>query len=183
MSSFMQSRLGKNLATSFSGVVCAGLLAVTGSLFVTQGAPAAKTAAKAAKDAERAARIIATRQGALKLMGYYMFPLGGMARGRIPMDTALVGQNATHIGNLAPMLTDTFKANTAASGVESDALPVIWEQGAEFQGKIETLIEMAAELSRIAGTEGVEEGAVKGAIGKLGQACGSCHDDFRVDDK
>ncbi len=182
MSSFILLRWGKALIACVSGVACAGLLTVAGALFVSQGAAAAD-AGKAAKEAERAARVIATRQGALKLMGYYMFPLGGMARGRIPMDTALVARNAAHIGNLAPMLTDTFKANTAASGVESQALPVIWEQPAEFQAKIETLIERAAELTRVAAIEDVEEGAVKGAIGKLGQACGSCHDDFRVDDK
>jgi len=186
MSAVVVSCLGTNLRALLSGVVCAGLLATTGAVFVTQNVAAAdadKAAANATKDAERATRAIATRQGALKLMGYYMFPLGGMARGRIPMDTALVAKNAIHIGNLAPMLTDTFKANTASSGVESDALPVIWAQPAKFQAKIEALVEGAAELNRVAVIEDVEEGAIKGAIGKLGQACGSCHDDFRVDDK
>ena len=115
-------------------------------------------------------------------MGFYMAPLGGMARGRIPIDTALVARNAQRIGALAPMLTDTFKLNTTESGVTSEALPVIWEQPAEFQAKIETLVERAADLSRIAETE-TAEGAIKGGIAKLGQACGSCHDDFRVKDE
>lgn len=185
----MPSRFLKTLSSSLAGAACVGLITVSGAMFGTQGAQGAQgsTAADADKDADRAkeqaARAIATRQGALKLMGYYMGPLGGMARGRIPMDTAVVAQNAAHIGNLAPMLSDTFRANTAQSGVESDALPVIWENPEEFQAKIEALIEGAASLSQVAGTEGVEEGAVKGAIGKLGQACGSCHDDFRVDDE
>lgn len=161
-----------------SSAACAGLLAASGTLFVAQSA----VAADADKAKERAKSVIATRQGALKLMGYYMYPLGGMARGRIPMDTGLVAKNAGHIGNLAPMLTDTFKADTSASGVDSDALPAIWKNPAEFQGKIEALIEGAADLGRIASTEGIDEGAVKGGIGKLGQACGSCHDDFKVDD-
>ncbi len=160
--------------TVLSTGACALLLAASGTLFVTQGATAAE-------DTDRAQRAIATRQGALKLLGYYMAPLGGMARGRTPMDATLVARNAQRIGSLAPMLTDTFKANTSASGLDSEALPVIWEKPAEFQAKIEALIEGAAELGRIASAEGTAEGAIKGGIGKLGQACGSCHDDFRVD--
>lgn len=130
---------------------------------------------------ERAEFVTGTRQGALKLMGFYMAPLGGMARGRMPIDADLVARNAQRIGSLAPMLTETFKLDTSESGVESDALPVIWEKTAEFQGKIETLIERAADLGRIAQGE-AGEGAIKGGIAKLGQACGSCHDDFRVKD-
>ena len=130
---------------------------------------------------ERSDRAVATRQGALKLMGYYMAPLGGMARGRIPLDAAVVARNADRIGQLAPMLADTFKANTAGSDSVTEALPVIWEQPEAFQAKIETLIERAADLGRIAGSD-AGEGAIKGGIGKLGQACGSCHDDFREKD-
>ncbi len=131
---------------------------------------------------ERDEFVTATRQGALKLLGFYMGPMGGMARGRMPIDADLVALNAQRIGSIAPMLTDTFKLNTAESGVKSAALPVIWEKPAEFQGKIETLIERAADLARIAQSEGADEAAIKGGIGKLGQACGSCHDDFRVKD-
>ena len=131
---------------------------------------------------ERSEFVVGTRQGALKLMGFYMAPLGGMARGRIPIDTDLVARNAQRIATLAPMLTDTFKLNTSESGVETEALPVIWEQPNEFQAKIETLVERAADLGRIASTD-AGEGAIKGGIGKLGQACGSCHDDFRVKDE
>ena len=128
---------------------------------------------------ERAERAVATRQGALKLMGFYMAPLGGMARGRMELDAAMVERNAQRISALAPMLTDTFRFDTSGSDVASDAKPGIWTDGAAFQGKIETLIEKAADLSRIAGGDS-SEGEIKGGIGALGQACGSCHDDFRI---
>ena len=39
---------------------------------------------------ERAERAVATRQGALKLMGFYMAPLGGMLRGNLPVDAGRV---------------------------------------------------------------------------------------------
>ena len=79
------------------------------------------------------------------------------------------------------MLKDTFRYDTSEADVESEALPVIWEKDAEFAAKIETLIERAAELGRLARTD-ADEGTLKKAMGGLGQSCGSCHDDFRVDD-
>jgi len=154
-----------------SGLVLGGAL-ICGSLFATQASFAD----------ERDEFVTATRQGALKLMGFYMGPLGGMARGKIPMDAEVVGRNAQRIGALAPMLTDTFRLNTSEAEVTTEALPVIWENPAEFQAKIETLVERAADLSRLAETDAAE-GALKGGIAKLGQACGSCHDDFRVKDE
>ena len=126
---------------------------------------------------------VATRQGALKVMGFYMGPLGGMARGRMPMDVDLVAKNAERIGSIAPMLTDTFKRNTAESGVETEALPVIWEEPEKFQGKIDNLMARAEDLQRIAADSDSDAAAVKGGIAKLGGACGSCHDDFRVKDE
>lgn len=169
-SSMSDQRLATK-ATRLATVVLGGAL-LCGTLFSTQ----------ASFGDERAEYVTATRQGALKLMGFYMGPLGGMARGKIPMDAGLVGRNAQRIGALAPMLTDTFKLNTSEFELTTEALPVIWENPAEFQAKIETLVERAADLSRLAET-GSSEGALKGGIGKLGQACGSCHDDFRVKDE
>jgi len=140
--------------------------------------------AQVAVAGEKEEYVTATRQGALKLMGFYMGPLGGMARGLVPIDVDTVARNAGRIGVLAPMLTETFALDTSEAGVTSDAKPEIWAQPEAFQGKIETLIEQAAELGRIAaapvGEAGVDEGAIKGGIAKLGQACGSCHDDFRI---
>jgi len=159
-------------STSRLGAVLLGGAVLCGTLFTTQATIAD----------ERDEFVTATRQGALKLMGFYMGPLGGMARGKIPMDAALVGRNAQRIGALAPMLTDTFKLDTSGSDVTTEALPVIWEKPDEFQAKIETLVERAADLSLLAGSDS-SEGALKGGIGKLGQACGSCHDDFRVKDE
>ncbi len=154
------------------GGVLMGSALLCATLFTTQATVAD----------ERDEYVTATRQGALKLMGFYMGPLGGMARGKIPMDAEVVARHAQRIGAIAPMLTDTFKLNTSESDVTTEALPVIWEKPAEFQAKIETLVERAADLSRLAETDS-SEGALKGGIGKLGQACGSCHDDFRVKDE
>ena len=163
-----------------------GLASIVTAAVLLVGAPLGTTAVHAAEDSadvvvERAQRAVATRQGALKLLGFYMGPLGAMARGRIPMDAQIVGRNADRIAALAPMLGDTFRLDTSDSGVESEALPVIWTKPNEFAAKGEALLEKASELGRLA--RAGEEGALKGGIAALGQACGSCHKAFRVDDE
>lgn len=160
-------------STGLAGMITAAVLLV--------GAPVVVTGAHAADAVtERAQRAIETRQGALKLLGFYMGPLGAMARGRIPMDVKTVERHADRIASIAPILGDTFRFDTSQSGVASDALPVIWTKPNEFAAKGETLLEKASELGRLA--RAGDEGAIKGGIGGLGQACGSCHEDFRVDD-
>jgi len=164
-------------STGLAGLVAAAVLLVAAPLS-TPTAVAAEGDADAAT--KRAQRAIATRQGALKLLGFYMGPLGGMARGRIPMDAKIVERNAARIASLAPIVGETFRYDTSGTDVATEALPVIWTKPNAFAAKSETLLEKAAELGRLA--RAGDEGAIKGGIGALGQACGSCHEDFRVDD-
>ena len=58
-----------------------------------------------------------------------------------------------------------------------DALPAIWEQPKEFQEKLQAFDSAAAGLK-----ETVSSGGEVGpAFQKLGQACKSCHDDYRAE--
>ena len=43
---------------------------------------------------ERAKKAIDTRQGLLKVLGYYISPMAGMARGQLPYEADLVSKNA-----------------------------------------------------------------------------------------
>ena len=173
--------------------ISTGLTATLTAAVLLVGAPVGVMSAMAADDAtaaaqaanKRAQRAIATRQGALKLLGFYMGPLGGMARGKIPMDVAVVERNAGHIAALAPIVGDTFALDTSNTDLATEALPVIWTKPNEFAAKGQALWEKATALVEIAKTnaDGKNERAIKGGIGALGQACGSCHEDFRVDDE
>ncbi|MGI9324299.1 MAG: c-type cytochrome [Pseudomonadales bacterium] len=130
---------------------------------------------------ERAAYAVDSRQSVLHLMGYYIGPLAGMARGQLPVDLSVIANNAGRIATLAPMIPETFSVDTRSFELETEALDVIWEQSAEFKAKAATLQEKAEALSAMA-TAGSEDG-IRPAIGAMGQACGSCHDEFRVDDE
>lgn len=57
-----------------------------------------------------------------------------------------------------------------------DALPAIWEQPEAFQEKLEAFPSAAEALQRAVN----EGGEVGPAFQGLGQACKSCHDDYRA---
>jgi cytochrome c556 len=129
---------------------------------------------------EQAERAVETRQSVLHLMGWNMAPLGAMARGRMDFDAGRVETNAERLLALSKMLSDAFAADTRANDVSTEALDAIWEQPEAFASKVEATIEASNRLLTVAGTG--DEGAMRSAIGNLGSTCGSCHDDFRVDD-
>ena len=72
-----------------------------------------------ADDQERAQISIDTRQGLLKVVGYYIGPMVGMARGQLEYDADLVSKNAEKMAQLTAMIPDLFKMNTSQSGLES----------------------------------------------------------------
>lgn len=131
--------------------------------------------------AERAAYAVDSRQSVLHLMGFYIGPLAGMARGQLPIDLTVIANNAGRIAELAPMIPETFALDTREFEVDTEALPVIWDKQDAFNAKAGTLEEKARALAALAAA-GSEDG-IRGAIGAMGQSCGSCHDDFRVDDE
>lgn len=138
------------------------------------------SSASAELNQDQAERAVETRQSVLHLMGWNMAPLGAMARGRMDFDAGRVETNAGRLVALTKMLSDAFAADTRANDVTTEALDVIWEQPEDFAGKIEATIEASNRLVTVAATG--DEGAMREAIGNLGSSCGSCHDDFRVDD-
>lgn len=127
---------------------------------------------------EKAAAAVKERKAVLTLMKSNFVPPILMAQDKIPYDAAQAQKNATRLAFLIPMLEDAFATDTRGSSVETEALDVIWEKPDEFAGKIAAAVEAAGQLAAVAG----DEDAMKAAAGNLGKKCGSCHDDFRVDD-
>jgi cytochrome c556 len=150
------------------------------TIFITIALLACAGSAIAELDQTQAERAVETRQAVLHLMGWNMAPLGAMARGRIDFDAALVETNAARLQALTKMMADAFSADTRANEVTTEALDVIWEQPEEFAAKVQAVIEASNRLADVTATG--DEGAMREAIGNLGSSCGSCHDDFRLDD-
>jgi cytochrome c556 len=132
------------------------------------------------KDLSPDERAVMTRQSVFHLLGYYIGPLAGMARGLVPFDADTVAKGSSRIADLAPMIPDVFGRDTRGAEVDTEALDPIWDNLDDFAAKASALAEKAGALNAIA-TSGTE-GEVKAAIGAMGQACGNCHDEYREDD-
>jgi cytochrome c556 len=141
-------------------------LAATLFLFLTQGAALAQV---------KPETLVKQRQAAMTLQGKYIGPLGRMAQGREPYNAAIAARNAGFLDALSKMPWDGFDPST--KGVKSRALPAVFSEPAKFKQAAERYQGEVAKL--VAATKGGDEAAVKSAIGAVGKACASCHDDFQ----
>jgi cytochrome c556 len=131
-----------------------------------------------AMDAEQAEKAAETRQAVLKIVGWNITPLGAMARDLIPWDQQLAARNAQRIAWTLTMMPDAFRADTRAHELETEALPVIWENFARFEELAGNALRNAQRLAEVAA--GGDEAATRQALATLTDDCRACHDDFRV---
>jgi cytochrome c556 len=145
----------------------AGIVLTTGSI-----AQPAQTPEQQAQGA------INTRKSVVRLFAFNMAPINAMARGG-EFDAALVERNARRIATLAPMLPEAFAAmDTREFDLETEALPVIWEEFEEFQQRASNLAEAVTNLADVAATgDQAETIRTAGSIGRT--YCGGCHEMFR----
>ena len=120
--------------------------------------------------------LVKQRQAAMTLQGKYFYgQLSPMARGKIPYDASVVVRNAAFLDALIKMPWDGFAPST--KGVQSAALPAIYEQPAKFKEAQERAQAEIAKLVTI--SKGGDEAAVKAQIVAVNKACGGCHEEFR----
>jgi cytochrome c556 len=129
---------------------------------------------------EIAASSTAARQAVFKLLAFNMAPISGMARNTVEFDAALAQRNALRIAALAPMIPELFAANdTRSFDVSTEALPVIWDNMADFGAKADDLQQAAGVFAAVA-ADG-DRAATIAAIRAFGSTCGNCHREYRVD--
>jgi cytochrome c556 len=143
----------------------------------------APVAAVLAQDAPQspeqvAEQAVLTRQGLLKVMGFYMAPLGGMLKNKVPFDAAVAAKSATHIAELGGIIPDVFTFDTRnKTTAKTKAQDGIWTNQADFKSKADDLVKAATALQEAA--KGGDKGATLKAAGAVGKACGACHDNYR----
>lgn len=147
------------------------------ALAATLAAPLAMaTEATSQKQADTAVQF---RQAVLQLVRSNMGPLGGMAKGQIDYDAALMAKNGMRIEQLAIMMGDYFELDTRKFTVETDAENAIWDQMDDFKSKTQDMISAAANLQKVALAS--EQDNYRKAIGDLGATCKACHDKYKTD--
>jgi cytochrome c556 len=156
------------MKSSFKAVIAA-LLA-----FTTLAATAEP--AKSQKHADHALKM---RKAVYSLLGSNMGPLGGMAKGKIPMNVQVLEKNAQRINQLSLMISDYLKTDTSKFTLKTEALDNIWTDGDKFSQRIEALTKASDALYNVANSG--DETAIRKAIGRVGKTCGGCHDDFKAE--
>ena len=153
--------------------IIAAALVVTGIVLAT-GA----IAQNAQTPEQQAQGAVNTRKSVVRLFAFNMAPINAMARGG-EFDAALVERNARRIAALAPMLPEAFAAmDTRAFDLDTEALPVIWEEFAEFEQRANNLAEAVNNLAAVAAT-GNQAETIRTAAALGRTYCGGCHEMFR----
>lgn len=110
------------------------------------------------------------RENVMSAIGGHMSSAADIARGKVPHQAHL----SMHVNALAELSTiaDTLFPEGSEGG---DALPEIWRNPDDFAAKLDDFETAAADLKEALDTGGDVGSAFQG----LGQACKSCHDDYR----
>ena len=150
-----------------AALVVAGIVLTTGAIAQNTQTPE-----------QQAQGAVNTRKSVVRLFAFNMAPINAMARGG-EFDAALVERNARRIAALAPMLPEAFAAmDTRAFDLDTEALPVIWEEFAEFEQRANNLAEAVNNLAAVAAT-GNQAETIRTAAALGRTYCGGCHEMFR----
>lgn len=134
-----------------------------------------------AQDMSPAERAHALRQAHMSLNSANLGPLVGMARGEVEYDAETAATRAGNIASYASVdLRPYFVEGSSSDDLEdSRALPAIWDNLDDVASKQIALAE-AAQAAADAAPEGQE--AFVQAFRAVGEACSSCHEDYRQPD-
>lgn len=98
--------------------------------------------------------------------------LGDMAKGVAPYEANTAKAARDRLIVLAKTAPALFE--TPASDPKSEALPVIWENWADFSAKADAMTQAAQTIDTSS------RGAIGASLGRVGAACSGCHETYRV---
>jgi cytochrome c556 len=117
------------------------------------------------------------RKAAYSLMGYSFARLGAMAEGKRPYSKEDAVRYADLLAQVATVPKAMFGEGTDKVG-ETRAKPEIWTHRADFDTKMNKMVDEVARLQQVA--NGGDEAAFKKAVKETDDACTACHDEYRV---
>jgi cytochrome c556 len=154
-----------------------GAAAAVSLAALAAGAALAQDVTKAANEAEAQAAVEA-RQEILSMLGDQLDAIAPMMRRQAPFDAAIIAASADTMAEIAPQIGPAFAVDTSDfGGIETAARNNIWQSHDAFLDKQQVLVTAVAALQEAAAAG--EQGPTMRAVAAVGQACGSCHDDYR----
>lgn len=117
------------------------------------------------------------RKSAYALMGYSFAPLEAMAEGKRPYSRDDAVRAADLLVQVSQVPKGMFGEGTDKVG-ETRAKPEIWTHRADFDAKMNKMVEEVAKLSQAARSG--DEAQLKKAVHDVDNACNACHDQYRA---
>jgi cytochrome c556 len=101
-----------------------------------------------------------------------------MSKGDLPYDQAQVNAALTQLEENVPKIPAVFKDNPKEQVVDATygASQKIWENKADFDSKVPTVIKTVADLKG----KIKDQASVKMAFDALHKSCTGCHEDYRL---
>jgi len=116
------------------------------------------------------------RKAAYTMVGLAFGNLAGMAQGKRPYSRDDAVRYADLLVQVAAVPKDFFGEGSDKG--ETRAKPEIWTHRADFDAKMNRMLEAVAKLPAAARAGDVE--ALKAPVKDAADACGACHDEYRV---
>lgn len=137
------------------------------------------TAAMSVQAQDAPEDLIKSRQAVMRIFASSLTGLGNVAQGKVSQPGHMANY-ANSLASVAAILPDMFPAGTGPeSGVETRALPAIWDDPAGVQEVLG--VTNAAVTALVAAAEAGDAAAVGAALGDLGKnGCGACHTKYRA---
>jgi cytochrome c556 len=103
-------------------------------------------------------------------------PIFAMSDGKLPYDAAAAVKRAERVSFIAGILPEAFPVGSNV-GADTEALPDIWKNRADFDRLMKNLGDKAAALVTAARTNDLKQ--LQAASGALAKTCKACHDKYR----
>jgi cytochrome c556 len=139
----------------------------------------AATAAMAAAEAQtpKPEDQLKLRKAAYSLMNYSLSSIDAMTAGKRPFNKEDALRNAELLAQLATIPKGFFGEGTDKAG-ETRAKPEVWTNRADFDAKMDKMIQETGKLAQAAKTG--DPAIVKKAVHDVDEACTACHDEYRT---
>jgi cytochrome c556 len=118
------------------------------------------------------------RKAVYQAIAWNFGPMSQMAQGKIPYDAKEFELRAGRVAALAPMLSESYSAESR-DVTGSKAKPELWSNRADFDAKMNDLVERSATLATVAKTGDAAKS--KQAFLDTAAACKACHDKYKAD--
>ncbi len=126
----------------------------------------------------KAEQALKFRKAAYQVLAWNFGPMGAMAQGKTPYDAKEFALRAERVAAVAPMLAEAYGPET--KGVAGSKLkPQMWANRADFDAKLENLVDRSAALAKTAKAGNFEQS--KAAFFDAANTCKACHDKYRDD--